>query len=200
MRVINIFSKEKGSRLTYVLDFVFQEVLSCQWQFTDSISTADVVYGDGAKGKVLVTPSVFIQPYQTATSPHFKNGELFFNGETHFDVFAAIFFCLSRFEEYHAKLDTHQRFGAHSSVFCGSLERPWVDLWVKQIATSLGIDTDLESDFLMTVDLDFGFRFLGKGLLRNIGAFCRDVSSGNIKTALSRGKAIATNTDPYDAV
>lgn len=200
MQLINIHSIEKGSRLVYVLNFVCVEVLKCHWRFTDVLSEADIIYDGDYSNGFSIKPSSFIKDGAKADARVFNNGELFFNNESYFDPLAAIFFCLSRYEEYDAEKDVHQRFSAKSSAFYEFLEKPWVDIWIHQLASKLNVKAYAVADFQMTVDLDFGYRFLGKGWGRNLGAFTKDILKLKWGTAVSRIQSIVKNKDPYDKV
>ena len=200
MQRINIHSIEKGARIVYVLNFVCIEVLKCQWQFTNERSEADIVYGNENTGGFTIKPSSFIKEGARADSRVFENGELFLNNEDFFDPLAAIFFCLSRSEEYDAEVDAHQRFSGRESVFYGFLEKPWVDIWIRRIATVLKTGSFETTNFQMTVDLDFGYRFLGKGWVRNLGGLTKDLVKLNLANAYQRIQAIVLNKDPYDKI
>jgi hypothetical protein len=198
MQTIKVYSTIKNARLEFVLHFVFVEVLKHDWQFVENALEADVIYGDNIEGKCSFQASTMMGVGRFPKAITFKEGKLFFNAESYFDPFSAIFYCLSRMEELNAPLDGHDRFSGDTSVFNGRWETPWVDVWVDALKRELGINTKLSSNFLLTVDLDFGYRYLGKGFLRSSAAFIREVLTLRWDSAKERLLSIVQQRDPYD--
>lgn len=118
-----------------------------------------------------------------------------------FDIFAASFYLLSRYEEYlpHEK-DMYGRYAHENSVAFkeGFLNRPLVNIWIatfalalKQKFPSLVIKTPV-FNFIPTYDIDIAWSYRNKGLLRNIGGFLK-------KPSLNRLSVLAgLKKDPYD--
>jgi hypothetical protein len=159
------------------------------------------------------TPLLFgsgIVPQDTACFDH--NGrKVFFPtaGDLPFDIFAAAFFLISRYEEYlpHQK-DVYGRF-AHTSSLAykeGFLNIPLVNYWLQDLKTAL---TSRYPDlvfrypafkFIPTYDIDLAYAYRYKGWKRNIGASVRSIVTGKWKEMgqrlrVLRGKA----PDPFDA-
>lgn len=96
-------------------------------------------------------------------------------GELPFDVFAASFYLLSRYEEYlpHTP-DKHGRFPATASLAFQHqfLQLPLVDLWALQLKWQIENKfgtlecTAPEFNFLSTIDVDFAYRYRGIGFIR----------------------------------
>jgi hypothetical protein len=100
-----------------------------------------------------------------------------------FDIFAASFYLISRYEEYlpHVK-DVHGRFTAEQSMAFkhGFLEKPVVDIWACKF---LGILKEKfpdynyktrEYNYISTIDIDNAFAYKHKNLVRSIGGFFND--------------------------
>ena len=106
------------------------------------------------------------------------------NGDIPFDVFAASFFLLSRYEEWHRlPSDTHDRplTNALHAARHQYLHHPIVDEWALLLAQRW---KSLDPSFVaparryrqvITVDLDNGFKYLGRPLWRTLGGTGRDL-------------------------
>lgn len=100
-----------------------------------------------------------------------------------FDIFAASFYLISRYEEYlpHVR-DIHERFPFNESIAFknGFLEKPVVDIWAFKFLEALKEKfpnyTYKEREFKMisTIDVDIAFSYKNKGILRTFGGFFKD--------------------------
>lgn len=101
-----------------------------------------------------------------------------------FDIFAASFYLISRYEEYlpHVQ-DYHERFPADESIAFknGFLEQPVVDIWafkflelLKQKFPNYSYSTR-EFKFISTIDVDAAFAYKHKGIVRSVGGFLKDI-------------------------
>ena len=108
-----------------------------------------------------------------------------------FDLFAASFYLISRYEEYLPfNADQHGRFEANQSLAFknGFLYDPIVDQWVCTLADMLHQKfhdfkpCEREFKFIPTIDIDNAYAYLYKGTVRTIGAAMRDL----FKTRCSR--------------
>ena len=102
------------------------------------------------------------------------------------DVFASIFFLLSRLEEYQdSELDQIGRYKSENSALCKANvhHKPWVDIWAKAFISKL--DDALGSQLIKTIksrveptmDIDIAFEYLGRNLKRTLGGTIRDIKS-----------------------
>ena len=103
-----------------------------------------------------------------------------------FDIFAATFYMVSRYEEYlEFKPDKHGRFCSSGSLAFkhGFIGIPVVDMWARELARSLvrkfQILTFKRSEYkaLVTFDIDEPFAYLGRNMIGNIGGFLHDFAS-----------------------
>lgn len=125
-----------------------------------------------------------------------------------FDVFAASFFLLSRYEECLPHLrDQYNRFEATESLAFknGFLEEPIVDQWLVRLRDILKDrfpELELKSrtyKFISTIDIDNAFAYKYKGFMRTAGAYARDVLKGNFSDLVDRTQVLFGNKqDPYD--
>ena len=125
------------------------------------------------------------------------------NGVLNFDVLSAIFFLLSRAEEYsNDKPDRHGRFMAANSILAkkGLLDEPIIDQWLiglvkilnKRFGSNLNIDHSYK--FNSTLDVDHFFAYKHKGLSIALGSFFRDLSQFKFNHVSARFRT----KDPFD--
>ncbi|MBP5516267.1 MAG: polysaccharide deacetylase family protein [Bacteroidales bacterium] len=126
-----------------------------------------------------------------------------------FDIFAASFYCLSRYEEYLPHLtDSHGRFPASESIAFknGFLSSAVVDRWALLLVDTIRsryrdfIFPMRTFDYEDTFDIDSAYCYKHKGLIRSVGGFGRDLFSstqrGEIKHRLK--VLLRREPDPFD--
>jgi hypothetical protein len=124
-----------------------------------------------------------------------------------FDIFAASFFLVARYEEYYDFTpDQFGRFPAASSAAFknGFLHIPVVNLWAMEFARALLLKfrsiafRKNEYRSLLTVDIDEPFAFLGKNILYSVGGLLRDLGT-DVGLAAGRYRSVVHgNKDPYE--
>ncbi len=125
-----------------------------------------------------------------------------------FDVFAASFYLITRYEEYlpHQK-DMYGRFAHVNSLAFqhGFLNLPLVNLWLeelKRIITNLFPFVQLTPPvfrFIPTYDIDIAYSYLHKGFMRNAGGFLSQVLKGKWVEAIERIQVLLRKkNDPFD--
>jgi hypothetical protein len=125
-----------------------------------------------------------------------------------FDLFAALFFLLSRYEEYQsAERDEHGRFPARASLAFrqGFLEVPVADRWLAQLARSLeerfpGLSIARPAfSFCPTFDIDQAWAFRHKPAWRQMGGLAKDAIQGRFRLVFERiGVWSGLIPDPFD--
>jgi hypothetical protein len=133
-----------------------------------------------------------------------NNNQAFFKSENRdfpFDIFAASFYLLSRYEEYlpHEK-DMYGRYAHENSLAHreGFMNLPLINIWVKHLAEKLKalfptFNFQLSTfNFVPTYDIDMAYSYKHKGLWRNIGGFLKSPSVERIQVLTG-----AVN-DPFD--
>jgi len=134
----------------------------------------------------------------------FKNN----NHELPFDILGAVFYCISRMEEYgKCFLDSHGRFLHTNSVLhkLNVLQTPIVDQWLEEfklLLTSYYPILEIKNEsfkIINTFDIDQAFCYSGKGLKRNIGGLLRDLVQFKIEQVINRILVLmGAKDDPYD--
>jgi hypothetical protein len=165
--------------------------------------------------------SVFIQPHgllfendikeQNIFVTQWDNVKIFFqtndNSVLPFDLFAASFYLVSRYEEhlpFHA--DSHGRFEAKESLAFKNnfLLDPVVDQWAYLLADILKekypeIHIPKRSfNYISTIDVDNAYAFLFKGISRTLGATFRSLLNLDLEDNIRRYRTLASKRDPYD--
>ena len=130
-------------------------------------------------------------------------------GDLSFDILAASFYLLSRYEEYLPyKTDMYGRYGHENSIAYkeGFLDLPLINLWIKELKKIIQqkfphhIFPDTTFHFLPTYDIDIAWSFKNKGLLRNAGGFARSFLKGDTGSIQERFSVLrGKKKDPFDA-
>lgn len=117
-----------------------------------------------------------------------KHYKAFFktNCPLEFDLFAAIFFLVTRYEEYLPyQKDSYGRYDHKNSVAYkeGFLHQPLVNIWLEDFRSMLtgrgmNLPTPSPTTFIPTYDIDIAWSYLNKGFKRNAGGFIRDMTGG----------------------
>jgi hypothetical protein len=128
-------------------------------------------------------------------------------GSLPFDLFAASFYFLSRYEEYLPfEADEHQRFPAEKSLQfkLDLLKQPIIDNWaliLKNILVkkfpSLTFGTRKFS-FLPTVDVDRAYHFRSSGLVKNTARIIKAAVNLNAEKIVDIIKTGLGQNDPFD--
>lgn len=212
-----IFSKTSTSRLQYICKFIFGEQLGIGFSLTiDSEGFAKhegpkINYSDVnlAGDDIFVLKNhglLFEKNIKAQAVDCFETGgyKAFFRSagsDFGFDIFAASFYLMSRYEEYlpHQK-DMYGRY-AHENALAFKedfVNSPVINKWIadfgntlKQKFPSLNIKTPAFK-FTPTYDIDIAWSYRNKGLLRNVGGFLKSPSLGRL------GVLMGIKKDPYD--
>lgn len=119
----------------------------------------------------------------------------------HFDALAAIFFLISRIEEYRPiAVDLHGRFPSSSAANKRYLKLPLADIWRKELHQALGIEENgQKNEVQFSFDIDSAYAYKYKGFNRTFGAISRDLLTFQFKTLAERVLSIlGLSNDPYD--
>src|ERR1019366_824629 len=124
-----------------------------------------------------------------------------------FDLFSAIFFLLSRYEEYYSyRPDKHNRSPATHSILykLGWLQRPVADEWVAafsiQLQAAYGHIAATSFLFQPTYDIDMAYSHLHKGVGRIVGAYMRAMLKGDVRQISERTQVLKNKQkDPFDS-
>ncbi len=126
-----------------------------------------------------------------------------------FDLFAASFYLVSRYEEYLPQVrDKYGRFQAESSWMYenGMLQKPLVNIWVAAFGSRLQTyypDLPIKKrrfSFVPTYDIDAAWAYKHKGLYRTLGSFLVDLTNGDRERIRERHRVLrGKREDPFDS-
>lgn len=139
-----------------------------------------------------------------------NNYKAFFptQGDLHFDILAASFFLLSRYEEYlpHEK-DMYGRY-AHTNSLAfreGFLHLPLVNIWLdafRKLLQQKFPDIHFRRGHfkcVLSYDIDIAYSYLEKGFVRTWGGMARSTLKGKFSEVKDRWQVLRGNKrDPYD--
>jgi len=211
-----IYSHTITARLQYMCSFIFKEMMGIDYTLvidSEKFRTHDgpkVNYSNSSISAneffIENQPLLFQRQIQKQEITCFttNNNKVFFkteNGDFPFDLLAAAFYLLTRYEEYlpHEK-DMYGRYHFEDSLAYKErfLNLPLINIWIQNFADALklkfpSLHVQLSTfNFVPTYDIDIAYSYKHKGLLRNIGGFLKDPSAERIKVLTGKMK------DPFD--
>ena len=222
MESIVVYSAENSIRLKFVLDWLLRERLHLNYSITSNIEeTAHlpyfISYGKQLPNSISIPDEhLLLQRGVHKIDPKpgtWKDIPTLFAVSVNeytlpFDLFSAIFFLLSRYEEYYPYTpDKHDRYPATNSILHkkGWLLRPLADEWVtafrKQLQESCGIHAEpTHFLYLPTYDIDMAYSHLHNGIGRIAGAYIRALLKGDVRQISERTQVLKKKQkDPYDS-
>jgi hypothetical protein len=217
-----IYSHTITPRLQYVASFLTQYfgehfLLTTDWQYFESAAKSKINYT--ATNANL--PALWIKPAnllfeegvkkQTIACFEHTNGyKAFFatEGALGFDLFAAVFYLLSRYEEYlpHWQ-DVYGRYAHENSLAYQNdfLQLPLVNIWLEDFREIMQEQFQISNFkartfcFQPTYDIDIAWSYRHKGLLRNAGGAIKSVIKGQWSRVKERFEVLKRREqDPYD--
>jgi len=210
-----VFCNTITPRLQYICDLLLRSSLGIDFALTsenEELQKADkVIY----YGKGNLNPAHFsIHPHglleqqhikkQSVTCFQWKESTAFFKtdgDDLGFDIFAAAFYLISRYEEYlpHQR-DSYGRFDHHESLAYreGFLHLPLVNIWLTHFSSLLKnkfpdlVIKRTASKTILTYDIDIAWSYRHKGMLRNLGGIFKGQFANRMKVLTGEKQ------DPFD--
>jgi hypothetical protein len=212
-----IYAHITSARLQYITQFIFASLHGCNCRITidsEAFKNHDgpkINYSDtlvaGNELWIKNVPLLFedgIHP-QSINCFELNGHKAFFKteGGYPFDVFAAAFYLLSRYEEYlpHVK-DSYGRY-AHENALAFKedfLQLPLINIWAQQLALAIKeifpayTVKNAGFQFVPTYDIDTAYSYLYKGFWRNFGRVLRLPHTFFERIAVLAGR----KKDPFD--
>ena len=230
-----VYANRITPRLQYVTEFIGKQITGEPFQLTDDTfyfndyNGPKINYGYEtiSNDELLIVnyPLLFEDSIKKQNTSCFKTNDFkaFFKseGDYPFDIFAAVFYLLTRYEEYlpHEK-DEYGRYAHENSVAYkeGFLNIPLVNIWLEDFKKTLKkkfsmFNPDSYRDqyspkesfrttfnFLPTYDIDEAFAFKNKNLVKTIGGVAKAIFKGQWSMVNERMKVLRNRkADPYDA-
>lgn len=228
--MIYILTDNETGRLRYVLSFIFEDVYSIPFRIIQCIddlppdASVLVVYGEEKEDLTMRTPKVTIpqagllsekgvralQPDVSVEAeyalPVFFNDPRKRSVDFSFDLFAMVFYCITRYEEYNSpEKDRYGRFPASASLAGknGFLHLPLVDLWldifIEKLALKTGQKIPKKQNFAVfpTIDIDRVWAFAHKEK-SHLPGLLKDILTGHLSRVPDRFRAVKNpETDPF---
>jgi len=217
-----VYSHKLSPRFTYIADFMLKDLCGFEILYTNSVDEfiayegARLSYSDiPLQSEINVIPHTLlfekgIKAQSISISIWHDIPTLFKNSNPQipFDIFAASFFLISRYEEYLPHLaDNHNRFEADSSLACQNnfLHLPLVNLWAielkKLILTKYPnlIHKENTYKYISTIDIDNAWAYKHKDIMRTGGAYVKYLLKGKFEDVKERTLTLLGKMhDPYD--
>jgi len=224
MEDLLVFVPKKTNRIRFVFRLVFKDLLKVKCTLTsnlDEFLSADVaklVYADKAYSDDIFIKSSGLLFQKGIENINVENIDyegsiaLFptYNSDSvlPFDVFSAIFYLVSRYEEYQPYVrDRHGRFTAHLSLSSelNILDKPMVNIWAGMIQKIILAKYPEFSfpkrnyRFRPTYDIDSAYSYSQKGLVRSVGGYLKSIGDFDWSGILQRSRVLFSGfKDPFD--
>jgi hypothetical protein len=217
------YSDHNSPRLVYMLDLISGEIFNEPFTLT-SEKKAFVDY-PGTKlnysAERLTEREFFIRNRELLFETSIREQQItrfdssgkpaFFQtvGDFPFDIFAAAFFLVTRYEEYLSfQPDKYGRFPVQDSLAFREnfLDFPLVNYWLEDFKTALRkkfpelIFRMKDFKFIPSYDIDIAYSYKYKGFKRNFGGFCKSLIEGKWSYFLDRWDVLFNKKkDPFDS-
>ncbi|MBQ8760237.1 MAG: polysaccharide deacetylase family protein [Bacteroidales bacterium] len=221
-----IFLPKITNRLYYIFELLFKEELGIDFKFTTDkekflsyegpkfhydkypLEEEPGLYQQSVK--LLFERDIYDQDLKIFSYGESKAIYQVFNEKSMlpFDIFAASFYIISRYEEYLPHVsDNYSRFQPQDSILykMEMIEKPVINIWAKELGelvTARYPEINLKKKtfrFVPTYDIDAAWAYKNKGLFRTTFAFFRDVMRFDKKEIKERWEVLRNKKiDPFD--
>ena len=218
-----IYTDSSSPRLLYTFDLIFRDILGIEYRLTQNVEgfkksdSPKISYGTSPVGDKLFFESTSLLfekdiRQQNITVSEWNGVKIFFQTSDKltfpFDVFAATFYLVSRYEEcLPFKGDSLGRFSSKESLAYknGFLQKPLVNIWAEKIKEAIRqhfpnlVFPEKKYQFISTIDIDNAYAYKHKGLVRTLGGFAKDILNLNFKNSMNRlTTVLGFKKDVYD--
>jgi hypothetical protein len=210
-----VYLEKTGPRITYIFRHIFRRILGIEVDFTDAIETFIAYSGPKCSyGKKPLGNELFFQSHGLLTQQGVESVDITVKewGDTvgffqvseksalPFDIFAAGFYLLSRYEEYlpHVK-DELGRFPASESLGAKNefLEQPVIDIWAYKLKALLQqhfpemVFPPRKSSLHTIIEAQTPYAYLQRGLFRTTIGYFSDLLKFRFKRIGERTSVVA---------
>ena len=217
------YSDYKSPRLNYMLGVIGSEIFNEPFIHTSDRSAFISYAGPrlNYSSEKLSDKEFFIRPHKLLFESDIRDQQIwrfdycdkpaFFqtSGDYPFDIFAASFFLISRYEEYLSfQPDKYGRFPHQASLAFKEnfLSLPLINYWLGDFKKALALKFQeiifrvKDFKFIPSYDIDIAFSYKYKGLKRNLGGFYRSLIKGQWNYLLDRWDVLFNKKkDPFDS-
>ena len=209
-------------RLKYIIDFFSDQLFDDPIRYTTDISEFEksslprLNYSKRETGEdefYLQNTALLFENgirYQQVECFEINFHKVFFQtqGDLPFDIFAASFYLISRYEEYlpHQKDEYGRYWHINSLAFREKfLDQPLVNIWIEEFKKALlrkfpGLFfRKKQFKCIISYDIDMAYAYLYKGMTRNLGGLVRSLTSGQFGAFKNRINVLrGKKRDPFD--
>lgn len=221
---ILIYTHKVTPRLKYIFNLIFKDCLGLTFEFCNHIDDYKLYEGNKfsytsseIESRLHITAhSLLFESGIKEQTIQIQNHDVYFkyffktyNSSLPFDVFAASFYLVVRYEEYLPFLpDSFNRYEAESSLAYQSdfLHLPLVNLWIREFETTLLKHFPLlkitrpNYSYTSTIDIDNAYKFKQKGLMRTIGGYLKSIIKFDKEDFTQRTSVLLGHVkDPFDS-
>jgi hypothetical protein len=216
-----VYSHHITPRLQYIIDY-FNEKLGLNAVATDDEELYKAHHSEkiNYSSERIANDELFIQPVGLLQQDDIRKHKIecfewnettaFFKTEDDigFDIFSAVFYCISRYEEYvEHEPDEYGRYAHWNSISWKNsfLNKPIVDIWLQEFGKLLQTKFTTHGSrltahnspftFIPTYDIDIAWSYKHKGFWKSIVSFVKHPSTIAERWSVIRGK----QQDPYDS-
>ncbi len=218
-----VYTQRLTPRVDYTLRFIFEDILGVKIRITSSYSEAKMHHGvlisycmlAVKEGMHIIPHSLMVEDSverQKVEMFEWEGLPAFFktskDTDVPFDIFAATFYLISRYEEYLLfDPDMHNRFTADESIAFkgGFLEEPIVEQWAYKLVEKIKIYypsfeiCPRKFEFIPTIDVDNAYAYLHKGAERAFLGTLRSLLTFRLGDLVKRIMVyLNLKKDPYE--
>lgn len=218
-----IYTYKITPRISYIFKHILFRMLNIPFQFT--IKEEEFIPYKGPKISYIDKPiidEISIKPHFLLFQQGVNDVEInvsnwddvpcFFKtnakGIIPYDIFAASFYLISRYEEYlpHV-LDHHLRFSGDNCLAKKHhfLEKPVIDIWALKLLQLLKTKfpnlkyQERKFNYLSTIDVDIAFSYKQKGIIRSLIGYFKDFIKLDVANLKTRTLVLLNfQKDPFD--
>lgn len=221
--MLQVYCPQITNRVKYIVDFVFSNLLKMEVALISEKQQINAEQGivinyseEKVDGSLAIFPSGLLYSSEIVKQikkvGYWDKTPVFFETakeqDVPFDIFSAIFFLITRMEEYSStKKDKHGRFiYTESAAFKHNfLQIPIVDIWCYKLVEVLkskfaGMpDVNRKYRHISSIDVDNAYAFRFKGFARHVMGTIKSLSKFDLKSITFRYKVLlGLAKDPYD--
>ncbi|WP_439504548.1 DUF7033 domain-containing protein [Sediminibacterium sp.] len=210
--ILLIYTDQQSSRLTYIINTLFQG---------EATITSNLIYFNTFTGQRINYSSTEITGVTCHIYPHgiliendikpqkinifeWKNKPAFFqtDGSIPFDLFAAAFYLITRYEEWLPhETDELSRYKPEQSLAYQNdfLQFPLINFWLSKLKEELNMEIKYQFSFRPSFDIDIAYSYLHHSSIRNILGYFKDLLNFKFTQLAERLQVLAgVQRDPYD--
>jgi len=219
-----VYTAEITERKKYIFKFIFSDLFQIAYTLTDqkdvftnysgpciNYSTERIHHAFFIFEEALLTQKAYHANEKPAIGIWNANPVIYFQqdkGDIPFDIFAASFYLISRYEEYSPlNKDAHGRFKPEASIAFQEnfLQKPIVNIWANAFSAVLCEkfpELQIQKrpfEYISTFDIDSYWAYRGKSLFKTLGGYFKSILHGRIKECVDRTYVLlGQKKDPFD--